>query len=150
MILTILWIAWNSTSFGNFKRKNWIIFNMLTTMLKSKKMPKDMWVEVVTCAIYLSKCSPIRSLKDVTPQNRMTMLHQLYQLYLLKHHHHLHLHEKASNLRDIVRILQSWWNLSKKRCLYFTNFTNSSYSSIIIIIIIIFIFTRKHWTLGIL
>ena len=37
-------------------------------MLKSKKMPKEFWVEVIDCAIYLSNCCPIRSVQGKTPQ----------------------------------------------------------------------------------
>jgi len=38
-------------------------------MLKSKKLPKEFWAEVVACAVYLSNRSPTRSLSGKTPQD---------------------------------------------------------------------------------
>ena len=38
---------------GVAERKNRTILDMIRSMLKSKKMPKEFWVEVVQCAIYV-------------------------------------------------------------------------------------------------
>ncbi|GKF71888.1 retrovirus-related pol polyprotein from transposon TNT 1-94 [Tanacetum coccineum] len=38
---------------GVVERKNRTILNMVQSMLKSKKMPKEFWAEVVDCAVYL-------------------------------------------------------------------------------------------------
>ncbi|KAA0062709.1 copia-type polyprotein [Cucumis melo var. makuwa] len=46
--------------------KNRIILNMARSMLKSKKMPKQFWVQVVECAVYLSNRSSTRSLCNKT------------------------------------------------------------------------------------
>ena len=46
---------------GFVERKNRTIFNMARSMLKSKKIPKEFWAQVVECAIYLSNCSPTRT-----------------------------------------------------------------------------------------
>ena len=37
-------------------------------MLRSKKMPKEFWVEAVSCAVYLSNLCPTRSVHGMTPQ----------------------------------------------------------------------------------
>ena len=37
-------------------------------MLKAKYLPKEFWVEVVSCAFYLSKMSPTKNVRDKTPQ----------------------------------------------------------------------------------
>ena len=41
---------------------------MARSMLKSKKLPKELWVEAVACAVYLSNRSPTRSVWGKTPQ----------------------------------------------------------------------------------
>ena len=50
------------------ERKNNLILNIAKSMLKSKKMPKEFWVEVIDCAIYLSSHCPTRSVQEKTPQ----------------------------------------------------------------------------------
>ncbi|KAA0032406.1 copia-type polyprotein [Cucumis melo var. makuwa] len=45
---------------------------MAQSMLKSKKMPKEFWAQVVECAVYLSNRSPTRSLGNKTPQQAWT------------------------------------------------------------------------------
>ena len=47
---------------GVVERKNQTILSMARSMLKSKKMPKEFWAQVVECAVYLSNHSPTRSL----------------------------------------------------------------------------------------
>ncbi|KAM2341820.1 hypothetical protein ACFX1X_014282 [Malus domestica] len=46
---------------GVAERKNRTILNMARSMLKSKRLPKELWAEVVACAVYLSNRSPTRS-----------------------------------------------------------------------------------------
>lgn len=46
---------------GIIERNNRTIFNITRSMLKSKRLPKEFWVEVVACAVYLSN----RSLKQI-------------------------------------------------------------------------------------
>lgn len=41
-------------------------------MLKSNSMPKELWVEVVACEVYLSNNSPTKSLRDITPQETLS------------------------------------------------------------------------------
>lgn len=41
--------------------------NMLN-MFNIKKMPKEFWVEVVNCVIYLSNWCPNKYLNDIIPQ----------------------------------------------------------------------------------
>jgi len=41
---------------------------MARSMLKTKKMPKEFWVEVIDCVIYLSNRCPTKSLNGMTPQ----------------------------------------------------------------------------------
>jgi len=50
------------------ERKNRTIFDMAQNILKSKKLPKVFWAEVVACAVYLSNRSPTRSVWEKTPQ----------------------------------------------------------------------------------
>ncbi|KAL0544873.1 hypothetical protein IC582_020003 [Cucumis melo] len=45
---------------------------MARSMLKCKKMPKEFWAQVVGCVVYLSNCSPTRSLWNKTPQQAWT------------------------------------------------------------------------------
>ncbi|KAE8681124.1 hypothetical protein F3Y22_tig00111342pilonHSYRG00188 [Hibiscus syriacus] len=53
---------------GVAERKNRTILDMARSMLKSKKLPKEFWVEAVSCAVYLSNRSPTRSVWGKTPQ----------------------------------------------------------------------------------
>lgn len=53
---------------GVAERKNRTILNMVRSMLKSKKMPKEFWAEAVACAVYLTNRSPTRSVHEKTPQ----------------------------------------------------------------------------------
>ncbi|KAH9782617.1 hypothetical protein KPL71_008982 [Citrus sinensis] len=50
------------------ERKNRTILDMARSMLKSKRLPKELWAEVVACAIYLSNRSPTRSVWGKTPR----------------------------------------------------------------------------------
>jgi len=49
------------------ERKNQTILDMVRSMLKSKKMPKEFWVEAVQCAIYVQHRCPHVKLDDQTP-----------------------------------------------------------------------------------
>ncbi|XP_074351350.1 uncharacterized protein LOC141690452 [Apium graveolens] len=53
---------------GVAERKNRTILDMVHSMLKSKKMPKEFWAEAVKCAIYVQNRCPHAKLKDQTPQ----------------------------------------------------------------------------------
>ena len=53
---------------GVAERKNRTILDMARSMLKSKKLPKEFWAEVVACAIYLSNHSPTIIVWGKTPQ----------------------------------------------------------------------------------
>ncbi|KAL4364247.1 hypothetical protein GQ457_04G014290 [Hibiscus cannabinus] len=53
---------------GVAKRKNRTILNMARSMLKVKNMPKEFWVEAVSCAVYFSNRSPTKNVDNVTPQ----------------------------------------------------------------------------------
>ncbi|GJW00849.1 retrovirus-related pol polyprotein from transposon TNT 1-94 [Tanacetum coccineum] len=53
---------------GVVERKNRTILNMVQSMLKSKKMPKEFWAEAVDCAVYLLNRYPSKSLDNKTPQ----------------------------------------------------------------------------------
>jgi hypothetical protein len=50
------------------ERKNRSILNMVRSMLKTKKMPKEFWAEVINCVIYLLNRYSTKSLNDITPQ----------------------------------------------------------------------------------
>ena len=50
------------------KRKNRSIHNMARNMLKTKKIPKEFWAEIVDCVVYLSTRCPTKGLNDVTSQ----------------------------------------------------------------------------------
>nr|GEV69410.1 copia-type polyprotein [Tanacetum cinerariifolium] len=50
------------------ERKNRTILNMVRSMLKTKKMPKEFWAEAVDCAVYLLNRCPSKSLDNKTPQ----------------------------------------------------------------------------------
>ena len=49
---------------GIAKRKNPTILDMVRTMLKSKNVPKEFWVEVVQCAIYVQNRCPHAKLNE--------------------------------------------------------------------------------------
>nr|GEY89548.1 copia-type polyprotein [Tanacetum cinerariifolium] len=53
---------------GVVERKNRTILNMVRSMLKTKKMPKEFWAEAVNCAVYLLNRCPSKSLDNKTPQ----------------------------------------------------------------------------------
>ncbi|GJS78909.1 retrovirus-related pol polyprotein from transposon TNT 1-94 [Tanacetum coccineum] len=53
---------------GVVERKNRTILNMVRSMLKSKKMPKEFWAEAVDCTVYLLNRCPSKSLANKTPQ----------------------------------------------------------------------------------
>ena len=50
------------------ERKNRIIFYITWSMLKNKKMPREFWVEVVICVVYLLNQSPSSSIWNKTPR----------------------------------------------------------------------------------
>ena len=50
------------------ERKNRSILNIARNILKTKKIPKEFWVEDVDYAIYLSNRCPIKSLNGMTPK----------------------------------------------------------------------------------
>nr|GEZ20804.1 reverse transcriptase [Tanacetum cinerariifolium] len=53
---------------GVVERKKRTILNMVQSMLKTKKMPKEFWVEAVDCAVYLLNRYPSKSLDNKTLQ----------------------------------------------------------------------------------
>ncbi|KAM2718779.1 hypothetical protein EV1_030652 [Malus domestica] len=53
---------------GVAERKNRTILDMARSMLKSKRLPKELWAEAVACAVCLSNRSPTRSVWGKTPQ----------------------------------------------------------------------------------
>lgn len=53
---------------GVVERKNRTILNMVRSMLKCKKMPKEFWAEAVACAVYLCNHCPTKGLEKITPQ----------------------------------------------------------------------------------
>jgi len=53
---------------GVAERKNQTILDTVQSMLKSKKMPKEFWVESVQCTIYVQNRCPHVKLDDQTPQ----------------------------------------------------------------------------------
>ncbi|GJW07799.1 retrovirus-related pol polyprotein from transposon TNT 1-94 [Tanacetum coccineum] len=53
---------------GVVERKNRTILNMVRSILKTKKMPKEFWAEAVNCAVYLLNRCPSKSLDNKTPQ----------------------------------------------------------------------------------
>nr|GEW76248.1 DNA-directed DNA polymerase [Tanacetum cinerariifolium] len=53
---------------GVVERKNSYILNMVQSMLKTKKMPKEFWVEAVDCAVCLLNRCLSKSLDNKTPQ----------------------------------------------------------------------------------
>ncbi|GJV87874.1 retrovirus-related pol polyprotein from transposon TNT 1-94 [Tanacetum coccineum] len=63
-----LMALYSPQQYGVVERKNRTILNMVRSMLKSKKMPKDFWAEAVDCAVYLLNRCPSTSLDNKTPQ----------------------------------------------------------------------------------
>jgi transposase InsO family protein len=53
---------------GIVERKNRTILDMTRSMLKEKGLPKQFWVEVVACSVYLLNWCPTKSVKNMTPQ----------------------------------------------------------------------------------
>jgi hypothetical protein len=53
---------------GVAERNNQTILDMARSLLKAKKLPKQYWAEVVSCAVYLLNRCPTRSLQAVTPE----------------------------------------------------------------------------------
>jgi hypothetical protein len=49
------------------ERKNKSFLYVAKNMLKTKKMPKEFWAEVVDCVIYLSNRCLIKGLNGMTP-----------------------------------------------------------------------------------
>ena len=49
------------------ERKNKTIMDLARSMLKVKGMPNYFWAEAVTCAVYLIKRLPTRSVPNTTP-----------------------------------------------------------------------------------
>jgi transposase InsO family protein len=50
------------------ERKNRIILDMVRSMIKTKEMPKEFWVETVQCAVYIQNRCPHVFLNNITPQ----------------------------------------------------------------------------------
>ncbi|KAA0032821.1 copia-type polyprotein [Cucumis melo var. makuwa] len=87
---------------GVVEKKNRIILNMARSMLKTKKMPKNFWAQVVECAMYLSNHSPPKSLWNKTPQQawigRKPSIAHLRMLCLMKKHHEIGMmNQKTTN-----------------------------------------------------
>nr|GEZ12534.1 retrovirus-related Pol polyprotein from transposon TNT 1-94 [Tanacetum cinerariifolium] len=59
---------YSSQQNGVVERKNRTILNMVRSMLKSKKMPKEFCAEAVDCEVYLLNRCPSKSLDNKTPQ----------------------------------------------------------------------------------
>lgn len=53
---------------GVAERKNRTILDMVRSMLKSKKLPKELWAEAVQCAVYVQNRCPHAKLEELTPQ----------------------------------------------------------------------------------
>nr|GEV61326.1 copia-type polyprotein [Tanacetum cinerariifolium] len=53
---------------GMVERKNRTILNMVRSMFKTKKMPKEFWADAVDCTVYLLNRCPSKSLDNKTPQ----------------------------------------------------------------------------------
>ena len=52
---------------GVMERKNKIIMSCVRRMLKEKKLPLELWAEVVNTRVYVLNRSITKSLKDATP-----------------------------------------------------------------------------------
>jgi transposase InsO family protein len=53
---------------GIAKRKNRTILDMVRSMIKTKKIPKEFWAETVQCAVYIQSRCPHAILENKTPQ----------------------------------------------------------------------------------
>lgn len=53
---------------GTAERRNRTIMNMVRCMLKCKNLPKNLWGEAVSNAVYVLNRSPTKRLVDVTPE----------------------------------------------------------------------------------
>ena len=53
---------------GKVEKENKSILNIVRRMLKTKKMPKEFWGEVIDCVIYLSNRYPTKGLNGMTTQ----------------------------------------------------------------------------------
>ena len=86
---------------GVAERKNKTILNMAWSMLKSKKLPKELWVETVACAVYLSNRSPTRSVWEKTPQEAWSERNpQISHLRVFRSIAHVHVPDKRSTKLD--------------------------------------------------
>ena len=63
-IRRILTALYTPQQIGVAERKNRTILDMVRSMLKSKRMPKEFWAEVVQCAIYVQNRCPHAKLGD--------------------------------------------------------------------------------------
>nr|GEU81061.1 retrovirus-related Pol polyprotein from transposon TNT 1-94 [Tanacetum cinerariifolium] len=84
------------------KRKSDTILNMVRSMLKSKKMPKDFWAEAVDYAGYLLNQYPSKSLDNKTPQEAWNgMKHTVSLLRIFRSIAYVHiLSQRRSKLDD--------------------------------------------------
>jgi len=48
---------------GGGEKKNITILNMARCMLKAYSMPNEFWAKAISCAVYLSNCSPRKNIK---------------------------------------------------------------------------------------
>lgn len=87
---------------GVAERKNRTILNMIRSMLKSKKLPKEFWAEAVACAVYLSNQSPTRSISGKMPQEAWSgRKPEISHLIVFGSITHVHISdEKRSKLDD--------------------------------------------------
>ena len=53
---------------GVAERKNRTILDMARSMLRSKRLIKELWSKAVACAVYISNRSPTRNMLEKTPQ----------------------------------------------------------------------------------
>ena len=61
-------VPYSPQQIGVAERNNRTILNMSRCMLKAKHLPKEFWVEAVSCTIYLSNRSSKKNVRDQTPQ----------------------------------------------------------------------------------
>ncbi|GKC41664.1 retrovirus-related pol polyprotein from transposon TNT 1-94 [Tanacetum coccineum] len=97
---------------GVVERKNRTILNMVRSMLKSKKMPKEFWAEAVDCAVYLLNQCPSKSLDNKTPQEAWNgMKPTLSHLRIFGSIAYVHVSsQRRSKLDDRIET----WSLTKK------------------------------------
>jgi transposase InsO family protein len=55
---------------GVAERKNRTIMNMAMSLLTTRKMSKDYWVEAVACSIYILNRSPISNVQGKVPEEK--------------------------------------------------------------------------------